>query len=162
MTDKQKYEQAVEFAAKKHEGQYRKGGAPYITHPVETAKIVERQGYGMDYIITALFHDLLEDTDASEKEIEEIGGKAVLEAVKLLTKQKGCVMADYISGIRGNNIAFVVKAADRLHNLQCAVYAGEDFKRRYILETIDWYMDFSPEIRQSVTALAKTLDRPSI
>ena len=53
-----------------------------------------------------------------------------------------------------------VKAADRLHNLRCAVEASQDFRRRYILESIDWYMDFSPEIPKAVRALILTLDSP--
>ena len=48
-----------------------------------------------------------------------------------------------------------------LHNLRCAVAADEEFKRRYILESIDWYLDFSPEIPRAVKALADTLDDPS-
>ena len=160
MDDNQKYEAAFELATRKHDGQYRKGGAPYITHPVAVSQIVKIQGYGVDYQVTALFHDLLEDTDATETEIEEIGGKDVLEAVKLLTKTNGYVMAEYIDGIRANDIAFAVKAADRLHNLRSAVCANDEFKRKYILETINWYMDFSPEIGEAVHALAKTLSKP--
>ena len=79
----------------------------------------------MDYQLTALFHDLLEDTDATEEEIFDLGGARVLEAVRLLTKQEGYVMAEYVAGIRTNPIAFVVKAADRLHNLRTAFCTDE-------------------------------------
>ncbi len=152
------YVRAIAFATEKHAGQVRMGGMPYIVHPVAVADIVNRWGYGRDYVITAFFHDLLEDTDATEEEIEAIGGPAVLEAVKLLSKQKGYVMADYIAGIKQNDIARVVKAADRLHNLRCAVLAPEDFKRRYVLETIDWYLDFSPQIAPALRDLTKTME----
>ncbi len=152
------YVRAIAFATEKHAGQVRMGGMPYIVHPVAVADIVNRWGYGRDYVITAFFHDLLEDTDATEEEIEAIGGPAVLEAVKLLSKQKGYVMADYIAGIKQNDIARVVKAADRLHNLRCAVLAPEDFKRRYVLETIDWYLDFSPQIKPALRDLTKTME----
>ena len=84
----------------------------------------------------------------------------MLKAVKLLTKQKDYVMAEYVSGIKSDPIAFAVKSADRLHNLQSAFVASEDFRRRYILETIDWYMDFSPEIPLAVRALALSLSSP--
>lgn len=152
------YVKAIDFATKKHAGQVRMGGMPYIVHPVAVADLVNRWGYGRDYVIAAFFHDLLEDTDATEEEIEAIGGPAVLEAVKLLSKQKGYVMADYIAGIKANDIARVVKAADRLHNLRCAVLAPEDFKRRYVLETLDWYLDFSPEIAPALRDLTKTME----
>lgn len=160
MKNSEKYNKAMQFARIKHDGQCRKGGEPYITHPVAVANILREKGYGEEYQITGLFHDLLEDTDATEEEIMELAGEDVLEAVKLLTKKKGYVMAEYIEGIKRNSIATAVKAADRLHNLQCAVVADDKFKRKYILESINWYLDFSPEIPSAVKALSETLDTP--
>lgn len=160
MMVEERLSQAREFAAQKHDGQYRIGGEPYIIHPEAVAELLRERGYDVLYQITGLFHDLLEDTDASEEEIEAIGGSAVLEAVKLLTKQKGYVMADYMAGIRQNPIARAVKAADRLHNLRCAVDCSEDFKRKYILESIDWYLDLDPEIPRAVHALSETMEHP--
>lgn len=160
MTDEERYDNALRFAAEKHKGQFRIGGAEYITHPMAVAEIVRQNGYGIDVQIAALFHDLLEDTDATENEILALSNENVLEAVKLLTKQKGYVMESYISAIRKNEMAFSVKGADRLHNLRCAFECDEDFKRRYILETVDWYLDFSPEIPKAVKKLAQSLDKP--
>ena len=151
------YQAALEFAAMKHEGQVRKGGAPYITHPVAVAEMLKERGYGLDYQIAGLFHDLLEDTDATEAEIAALGGEDVLAAVKLLTTTPGYVMADYIASIRENEMAKVVKAMDRLHNLRCAFEAGEKFRRKYINESREWYMDFAPEIPEAVEMLEKSL-----
>ena len=160
MTDEERYDNALRFAAEKHKGQFRIGGAEYITHPMAVAEIVKRQGYGIDIQITALFHDLLEDTDATESEILKFGNEEILKAVKLLTKQKSYDMAEYVAGIRQNEMAFAVKAADRLHNLRCALVTDTEFKRKYIFETVDWYLDFSPEIPKAVKALAQSLDTP--
>ncbi len=160
MTDEERVKTALDFATKKHDGQFRIGGLPYITHPIAVSDIVRGKGGDTTAIITALFHDLLEDTDATEQEIENIGGKDVLKAVKLLTKQKGYVMKDYVNGIKGDKTAYLVKGADRLHNLTTAVCADTEFKRRYIYETIDWYLGFMPEIPIAVKNLAKTLDTP--
>jgi (p)ppGpp synthase/HD superfamily hydrolase len=154
------YEKALAFATEKHKGQLRIGGDPYITHPIAVAEILRQQGCGVEYLIAALFHDLLEDTDATPQEIEAIAGAEVLQAVTLLTKHKGYSMEEYRNGIRGNRIAFSVKAADRLHNLRCAVVADDDFKRRYIRETIDWYWDFSDDIKEATRSLAHTLKEP--
>ena len=151
---------ALEYATEKHKGQKRIGGADYITHPIKVCEIVAEGGYDERYQITALFHDLLEDTDATEAEILSYGSPEILEAVKLLTKEKGYDMAEYIAAIKANPIALAVKAADRLHNLQCAVITDDEFKRKYILETVDWYMDFSPDIRKAVKTLAESLDNP--
>lgn len=160
MTDNEKYEIALKYATEKHSGQFRKGGEPYIVHPIAVAEIVKEKGFGIDYQITGLFHDLLEDTDATEAEILEKSNPQVLQAVKLLTKEDGYVMAEYISAIKNNPIAFQVKAADRLHNLKSAFITSTEFKRKYILETVDWFLDFSPEIKVAVKELAMSLDEP--
>lgn len=160
MTDEERYDNALRFAAEKHKGQFRIGGDEYITHPIAVAEIVKRQGYGIDVQIAALFHDLLEDTDAKESEILFYGNEEILKAVKLLTKQKGYNMAEYVAGIRQNETAFAVKAADRLHNLRCALVTDTEFKRKYIFETVDWYLNFSPEIPKAVKILAQSLDTP--
>ena len=157
MENTQRYERALEYAAKKHEGQFRKGGEPYITHPVRVAEMLRMKGYPEEYQIAGLFHDLLEDTDATEEEILSLGGPEVLQAVKLLTKQKGYVMEEYIAGIRENSMAFAVKGADRLHNLQTAKTTDQEFRRRYVRESLDWYLDFDPEIPEAVKVLADTL-----
>lgn len=158
MTNSRRLQLALEFATNKHKGQRRIGGADYITHPIAVCEIVKKQGFGEDYQITALFHDLLEDTSATEQEILQFGNEEILTAVKLLTKQKGYVMADYIGAIKENQMALVVKTADRLHNLECAVITDAQFKRKYILETVEWYLDFSPEIKRAVKRLAESLD----
>lgn len=150
--------QALEFATKKHEGQTRKEGTPYITHPIAVAELVRSWGYEQDYIITAYFHDLLEDTNTTPEEIERIGGKKVLEAVQLLTKEDGYDPKEYITRIKQNPIAKVVKSADRIHNLTMAIYANEDFRRRYIKDSMKWYVDFRPEIRGLIENLAKSMN----
>lgn len=160
MTEREMFDKALEFATKKHSGQFRKGGEPYITHPVTVARYVKEKGFGIDYQIAALFHDLLEDTDATEEEILALSNKDVLEAVKLLTKEEGYIMADYVAKIKNNPIAFQVKESDRLHNLRSATITSTEFKRRYILETVDWYLDFSADIKKAVKDLALSLDEP--
>ena len=160
MDDSKSLQLALEFAKVKHKGQKRIGGDDYITHPIAVSEIVKNQGFDENYQITALFHDLLEDTDTTEEEIVKNGNQEILEAVKLLTKKKGYDMAEYINAIKQNPIAFAVKAADRLHNLQCAIITDEEFKRKYILETIDWYLDFSLDIRKAVKRLAESLKTP--
>ena len=160
MCNSEKIKKAIEFASQKHKGQKRIGGKDYITHPIAVYAMVKNQGFGEDYQITALFHDLLEDTDATEEEILSYGNQEVLTAVKLLTKEKGYDMKNYVDGIKNNPIAFAVKGADRLHNLQCAVETSTEFKRKYILETVDWYLDFSKEIKKAVKELAESLDTP--
>ena len=160
MCTSDKVKRAIEFATQKHKGQKRIGGNDYISHPIAVYEMVKKQGYDEDFQITALFHDLLEDTNATEEEILFYGSQNVLTAVKLLTKEKGYDMKNYIDGIKANPIAFAGKSADRLHNLQCALVTSTEFKRKYILETVDWYLDFSKEIKIAVKTLADSLDAP--
>lgn len=158
MTDLELYQKALEFATEKHSGQFRKGGDPYIVHPIAVGEYVKDKG--IDYRLAGLFHDLLEDTDATEEEILSHSNEKVLEAVKLLTKTEGYVMEEYIGAIKQNDIAFAVKNADRLHNLRSAFCTSEEFKRKYVLETVDWFLDFSPEIRVAVKELAHSMEKP--
>ena len=157
MLNTQKCKLALSFATKKHEGQTRKGGIPYITHPIAVAEMLEKKGFDERYVLAGIFHDLLEDTDATEAEILDIGGPEVLRAVKLLTKESGYIMSRYIDGIKSDPIAREVKTADRIHNLSCATVCSPEFKLRYIKESIDWYLDFSPDVAVVTKALVETL-----
>ena len=153
-----RYEAALAFTREKHKNQYRIGGEEYVTHPIGVAEIVRSQGYGIDYQLTALFHDMLEDTDATEAEILYYGNKDILDAVKILTKTKGYVMEEYIDGIKNNPLAYVVKAADRLHNLRSALVTDNEFKRKYVVETINWYLDFSEWISYALAELVMSME----
>ena len=81
--------EAYKFAVVAHGDIKRKSGEPYIIHPIAVYEMLKSEGYGEDYLITALFHDLLEDTSTTEQEILDYGNEEVLKAVKLLTKKKG-------------------------------------------------------------------------
>ena len=160
VSDNERYAKALEYATRMHSGQFRIGGEEYITHPVAVAEIVKKQGYGIDYQIAALFHDLLEDTEATEHDLMVNGGTAeIVEAVRLLTKSEGYVMREYVGAIKRNKMAFVVKCADRLHNLRSAFCTNEEFKRHYISETKQWYIDFSDDIRDAVRNLSERISK---
>ena len=123
----------------------------------QEADILKKESYDIEYQIVALFHDLLEDTNATEDEIRSIAGEEVLQAVKLLTKEKGYDMQTYVTRIRQNPIAYAVKGADRLHNLRTASCTSRHFRQKYITETETWYLSFRPDIPQEVEKLKQTL-----
>lgn len=118
---------AVEFAAIKHEKQTRKDEekTPYIIHPIGVAKLLWEVGEirSSNVLIAALLHDTLEDTDATEEEIEHLFGSRVLETVKELTndptlntqenKQR---QVDHAKDLSLNGQ--LVKLADRLYNVR--------------------------------------------
>ncbi|MBE6720456.1 MAG: bifunctional (p)ppGpp synthetase/guanosine-3',5'-bis(diphosphate) 3'-pyrophosphohydrolase [Ruminococcaceae bacterium] len=159
MSDNERYAKALAYATLMHEGQYRIGGDKYITHPVAVAEIVKKQGYGIDYQIAALFHDLLEDTKATVPDMLDNGANAeIIEAVRVLTKHKGYVMHEYVNGIKRNEMAFVIKNADRIHNLSTAGCTSDEFKRHYIKETKQWYIDFSDELKEALHRLSQKVN----
>ena len=149
--DERRFKAACEFAAEKHKGQKRAGGADYITHPLEVARRLKDALYPIEYAITGVLHDVLEDTDATEEDILRLGGEEVLKAVKLLTKTEGYNMQTYMAGIASNDIARMVKSADRIHNLECSVLRPIDFRLKYMHETENWFMGLDEGSRLDTT-----------
>ena len=137
------FEKAIEFIKQKHSGQKRKQGTPYYTHPVAVAELLKEKGFSLEYQIAGLFHDLLEDTDATIEEIINLSNKDVAEAVKLVTKIEGYIMKDYIENIKMNDMAKMVKLADRIHNLSESSSGSFEFQEKYIKETKEWFIDLA-------------------
>ena len=156
-----KLDNYIEYIKEKHKGQTRKQGTPYYLHPLEVSNILDKKGFSKEYQIVGLFHDLLEDTEATEQEILDLTNEAVLEAVKLVTKEEGYQMKEYIDRISKNPIAKAVKLADRLHNLQEATMASKEFQNKYQKETEEWYLNlakdtmFEQEIQEAYQKIAK-------
>ena len=84
--DSKLIEKAYSFAVECHKSQKRHSGDPYISHPVAVADILLNLKLDTSTIITGLLHDTLEDTLATENEIEEKFGKEVLQLVNGVTK----------------------------------------------------------------------------
>ena len=136
-------EKSIEFMKQKHRGQKRKQGTPYHTHPLAVAELLKEKGFPVEYQVAGLFHDLIEDTDATCEEIIALSNEEVLEAVRLVSKTDGYVMSEYIGGIKQNDIARMVKLADRIHNLSESPNANRKFQAKYIKETKEWYIDLA-------------------
>ncbi len=83
------FERALEFAMKAHKGQLRKGSSiPYIVHPIETALIAMTLTRDQDIIIASLFHDIVEDTPYSAKDIEDAFGSRIARLVQMESENK--------------------------------------------------------------------------
>lgn len=153
----------IEYIKEKHKGQKRKQGTPYYMHPVEVCKILKEKGFPKEYQIVGLFHDLLEDTDTTYEEIEKLTNSEIAEAVKLLTKEEGYIMSEYIKRIKENPIARMVKLADRIHNLSETHLASKEFREKYIKETNEWFIDlakdtvFEQELNRELVKLNKNM-----
>lgn len=125
---------AMDIAYKAHHGQTDKCGAPYILHPVHLAEQMEDE-YSC---CAALLHDTVEDTSVTLEDLTEIFPAEVVNAVRLLTHDKGTDYDDYVREIRNDPVAKAVKTADLMHNSDPARLALADVtpeKRHQLAET---------------------------
>lgn len=151
MTEQELFSKAVAFAAEKHKTQTRKDGSPYIYHPLKTAELVKEAGYGINYQIAAVLHDVLEDTDATVDEVR-VFGEDVLEAVRLVTRPDGMDEEEYVTAILVNPMAAVVKNADKIHNMMDMVNCGNpEWAKQYVKKVRKYYYGrFSVELDKAI------------
>ena len=121
---------ACNFANQAHKGIKRRSGEPYIMHPIAVASIVCNEiGLGSTSICAALLHDVVEDTDYTVEDIENIFGPKIAQIVDGLTKISGGIFGDRASAqaenfkklllTMSNDIRVIlIKIADRLHNMR--------------------------------------------
>ena len=155
--------ECISFMMEKHDGQKRKHGTPYYHHPLEVSNILRNKGFSLEYQVVGLFHDLLEDTDATIDEIRYLSNDRVVDAVILLTKDVDYVMSEYIGNIKKNDMARIVKLVDRIHNLSEVQLASYEFQQKYIKETEEWFLDlamgtiFDDDMNQSLNKIKRKI-----
>jgi guanosine-3',5'-bis(diphosphate) 3'-pyrophosphohydrolase len=128
-SDKKLIAKAFKFASDAHQGMRRRSGELYIAHPLAVAKIVNQEiGLGATSIISALLHDVVEDTDYTLEDIENSFGTKVAAIIDGLTKISG--VFDNKSSLQAENFrkmlltlsndvrVILIKLADRLHNMR--------------------------------------------
>jgi RelA/SpoT family (p)ppGpp synthetase len=141
---------AYEFGAAAHDGQKRKSGEAYISHPVAVAQELADMHLDSQAITAAILHDVVEDTDASLAQIEEnfgpevaglVDGVSKLDQIQFRSRAEAQaesfrkMMLAMIEDIR----VILVKLADRLHNMQTLDAMPADKKARIARETLDIY-----------------------
>ena len=147
-SDSQLIERAFKRAEKAHEGQLRKSGEPYITHPVAVAKILADLGTGPSTIAAALLHDTVEDTDYSIEQLraefgEEVAllvdGVTKLDKVKLGDKAQAETIRKMIIAMSKDIRVLVIKLADRLHNARTWGFVPIESAKKKAQETLEIY-----------------------
>ncbi len=141
---------AYAYAQRAHDGQKRASGEPYFIHPCEVAKIL--MGLGMDAatIAASLLHDVIEDTSATEQDIERefggeilqlVGGVTKLEKIEFKSQEEAeaenfrKIFVAMAKDIR----VIIIKLADRLHNMRSLNFLSRERQLKMARETLDIY-----------------------
>jgi GTP diphosphokinase / guanosine-3',5'-bis(diphosphate) 3'-diphosphatase len=141
---------AWEFCVKHHEGQMRASGEPYIIHPLEVAEVLAEMKMDATAIAAGLLHDSVEDTPATNEEIEAGFGDQVAHIVEGVTKIDKIQFANredrQAENVRKMLLAMVsdvrvvlIKLADRLHNMRTLEHLAPDRQEAIARETQDIY-----------------------
>lgn len=148
--DLERIKAAYEMARSAHEGQLRKDGSPYVTHCVAAADITVDMGLDEDSVVSALLHDVIEDTSLTHTDIAKQFGDAVADIVEGVTKltrvQYTSKEDEQMENLRKMLMAMskdirviLIKIADRLHNMRTMAYQSPEKQRSKSLETMEIY-----------------------
>jgi guanosine-3',5'-bis(diphosphate) 3'-pyrophosphohydrolase len=149
---------AYVYAMRMHGAQKRASGDPYFAHPIEVAGILTDYRLDTATIVTALLHDVIEDTPVTRTEIDELFGAEIGELVEGVTKLSKLELSSehlrqaenlrkFILAISRDVRVLMVKLADRLHNMRTLQYISSPAKRERIArETLDIYAPLARSI----------------
>ncbi|MBX3092355.1 MAG: bifunctional (p)ppGpp synthetase/guanosine-3',5'-bis(diphosphate) 3'-pyrophosphohydrolase [Cryobacterium sp.] len=141
-------ERAYRAAERAHNGQFRRSGEPYITHPVAVAQILADLGIGPVTIAAALLHDTVEDTEYTLERVREDFGDEIAMLVDGVTKLDKLKYGDSAQAetVRKMVVAMskdirvlVIKLADRLHNARTWGFVSPESATRKAQETLEIY-----------------------
>ena len=146
----EKLEKAYALALYAHEGQMRESGEPYISHPLEVAYILADLELDTETLVSALLHDVVEDTEYTIADIEREFGETVAVIVDGVTKlgkiQYTTAEEQQVENLRKMFLAMakdvrviLIKLADRLHNMRTIKAKSEDKQRQKARETLEVY-----------------------
>jgi GTP diphosphokinase / guanosine-3',5'-bis(diphosphate) 3'-diphosphatase len=141
---------AYQYAKVMHEGQQRKSGEAYITHPVAVATELATLGLDTTTLLAALLHDVVEDTEAGLEDIREGFGEEVVHLVDGVTKldrleveskqqQQAETLRKMILAMAKDIRVLVIKLADRLHNMETIGHMPREKQKQIAQETLDIY-----------------------
>ncbi len=135
MIDTDLIRKALKLSFEAHKDQLDKGSIPYVYHPFHLAEQMDSE----DTVITALLHDVVEDTAYTLDDIRAMGfPDRIVEALALLTHDKDVPYMEYVSRIKENPIAKAVKLADLRHNSDLSRI---DTVNEKVLRRIEKYTD---------------------
>lgn len=148
---------AYMYAMEAHGSQKRHSGPPFFYHPAEVARILAEIGMDVPTIATGLLHDVLEDTNTSFEELEELFGSEIASLVQGVTKLSAVKYSSreeyqaenirkFIFAISRDPRILIVKIVDRLHNMRTLQYMRLEKQKEIALETLDIYAPLAEKI----------------
>jgi GTP pyrophosphokinase len=143
-------ESAYHFSETAHQGQFRKSGDPYISHPIAVANILAKWHLDSQALTAALLHDVMEDAHVTKDEISNRFGKPVAELVDGLSKldkiefrtQEQAQAENFrkmLLAMARDVRVILIKLADRLHNMRTLDVMQPEQRRRIARETMEIY-----------------------
>jgi (p)ppGpp synthase/HD superfamily hydrolase len=139
-------DKAIYWAKKYHDGQFRKSGEPYYTHPLEVAYLVSEYNLTTNVIVTAILHDVVEDSDATVGMIVDAFSWRIAEMVDRLTRDRPDGSKLSVETILNNAYekndkeVLLIKVVDRLHNVQTIRAKTSDKQKKTTTETLEFFM----------------------
>lgn len=133
---------AIYWAKKYHDGQFRKSGEPFYTHPLEVAYMISEYSIKTDVIVTSILHDIVEDTEVTVGMIIDAFGWRIGEMVDRLTRDRpdGTKLSVedilYNAYTKGDKEVLLVKIIDRLHNMQTLGVKSQEKINKTVEETL--------------------------
>jgi GTP diphosphokinase / guanosine-3',5'-bis(diphosphate) 3'-diphosphatase len=143
-------ERAFAFSEHAHQGQFRRSGEPYITHPLAVASILSQWRLDAQGLAAALLHDVMEDTSVTKSEIEHSFGKPVADMVDGVSKldqiefqSREELQAEsfrkMLLAMAQDVRVILIKLADRLHNMRTLDAMTSGHRERIARETLEIY-----------------------
>ncbi|MGH2393105.1 MAG: HD domain-containing protein, partial [Candidatus Limnocylindria bacterium] len=141
---------AYRFSEQFHRGQQRASGEPYVSHPLEVARLLVDFKMDVLTVTAGLLHDVLEDTKATKGDLEREFGREIADLVDGVTKLNKLAFSSreerQAENFRKMLVAMardlrvlMIKLADRLHNMRTLQYLSADKARKIGQETLDIY-----------------------
>jgi len=134
---------AIYWAKKYHDGQFRKSGEPFYTHPLEVAYLVSEYKLTTNVIVTAILHDIVEDTEVTAGMILDEFGRRIEEMVDRLTRDRPDGSKLSVEEILSNAYekddkeVLLIKVIDRLHNMQTISAKKPEKQKKTINDTLE-------------------------
>ena len=157
-------DRAYSYSRQMHDGQMRKSGDPYFIHPASVASIIAEMQLDSSSVAAALLHDVVEDTDVTEADIEHLFGTEVAFLVDGVTKlgkinfiskedRQAESFRKMLVAMARDIRVLLVKLADRLDNMRTLQHMKPDSQERIARETMEIYAPLAGRLGNSVAQI---------